>query len=146
MFKNKSIWQWLCLLGVLSAMFYIMHIVVGEHINHANNYGYNVYSYEHVDFLTVVGAPARPVAGTLLFISRWLSAVCCAAVFMVLKDKVNNSIFYGIEVLAAFRLATAFQGLLLPAHVDEYGWLDYSYGTAFVWLAVLAPLAISMLY
>ena len=143
MIKNKSVWQWLCLLGILSAIFYILHIVIGEQINRANGYGYNVYAYKHVDFLTVVGAPARPVAGTLLFISRWLSAVCCTAVLMTLKDKVNNYIFYGLESLVAFRIVAAIQGLLLPTHVDEYGFLDDSHGTWIVWVFVLAPLALA---
>ncbi len=78
--KKRKLINWLCLSGVVAAVFYLLHDTIGT----ANYPGYN-WASQAVSDLTATDAPSFAVAGGLTTASEFL--VVSAARFYVFSHK-----------------------------------------------------------
>ena len=80
--KNKKLINWLCLCGVLSIIFYLLHDIIG-----AINYpGYNWMS-QAVSDLTAADAPSFVIASGFTTVYKILHCVALVLVCILVKDE-----------------------------------------------------------
>ena len=92
--KNKKLINWLCLSGVISIIFYLLHDIIG-----AMNYsGYNWMS-QAVSDLTSTDAPSFVVASGFVTVYKILNCLCCALLCILIKneDKKIDYTMHNIE-------------------------------------------------
>lgn len=83
--EKRSLLQWFCLSGILSFVFYILHMVIG-----ALHYpGYDWVS-QAVSDLTAVNAPSQAIAGGLSQVYGLFNIVCCTLVCIYIQSKGNK--------------------------------------------------------
>ena len=87
---NKKLINWLCLTGIISVIFYLLHDIVG-----AMNYpGYNPMS-QAVSDLTATDAPSFVVAGGFVTVYKILNCLCCALLCILIKNEKKKNIEIG---------------------------------------------------
>ena len=80
--KNKKLINWLCLCGVLSIIFYLLHDIIG-----AINYpGYNWMS-QAVSDLTAADAPSFVIASGFTKVYAILHCIALVLVCILVKDE-----------------------------------------------------------
>lgn len=83
--EKKKLINWLCLSGVLSVIFYLLHDVVG-----AMNYpGYNWMS-QAVSDLTATDSPAFVIASGYVTIYKIFSCICSVLVCILVKNETKK--------------------------------------------------------
>ena len=132
---KKNIWNYLCLFGILSVVFFAIHHIVGERY-----YGKLYFPYDTIQILTAVGSPSRFIALPLLLASRIFGCIGCLAVCRALKDRVNEDLHKGIAVYTALRIAVSVFELLFPTSIEEHGLLDYGPILGFLMIFLFLPL------
>ena len=86
--KNKKLINWLCLSGVISIVFYLLHDIIGA----MNFPGYNWMS-QAVSDLTSTDAPSFIVASGFVTVYKILNCLCCALLCILIK-KEDKKTFY----------------------------------------------------
>lgn len=107
--KKRSLINWLCISGIISIIFYILHDIVGG-INYP---GYNFMS-QAVSDLTAIDAPSFVVASGYVTIYKILNCLCSALV-CILATKESNKIFrIGIYTFSIMNFISAIGYALFP--------------------------------
>lgn len=111
--KRKLI-NWLCLTGVISVIFYLLHDIIGG-LNYPN---YNPLS-QAVSDLTATDAPSFLIANNLSKIYGVFSCVCCA-LLCVLNEKSNKLIKIGIYLFTIMSYVSSIGYSLFPLSSSGY--------------------------
>ena len=107
--KKKSLINWLCLSGVLSIIFYLLHDIMG-----ANSYpGYNWMS-QAVSDLTAVDSPSFVVASGYVTIHKIFSCVCSVLVCILVRNETKKTLRYGIYLYSIMNFISAIGYALFP--------------------------------
>lgn len=111
---KKSLINYLCLSGILSIIFYLLHDIIG-----ALNYpGYNWMS-QAVSDLTASDAPSFVIAHGYSAIYGILSCLCCALVSILVKDK-NKVLRIGVYLFSIMNFISAIGYSLFPLSSAGY--------------------------
>ena len=107
--KKKSLINWLCLSGVLSIIFYLLHDIVG-----AYNYpGYNWMS-QAVSDLTATDAPSFVTASGFVTVYKILNCLCCACVCILIKNENKKTLRIGVYLFSIMNFISAIGYALFP--------------------------------
>ena len=107
--EKKKLINWLCLSGVLSIIFYLLHDVVG-----AMNYpGYNWMS-QAVSDLTATDSPAFVIASGYVTIYKIFSCICSVLVCILVKNETKKTLRIGIYLYSIMNFISAIGYALFP--------------------------------
>ncbi|WP_071848615.1 DUF998 domain-containing protein [Alkalibacterium sp. 20] len=107
--RGKTLTNWLCLSGIVSLFFYILHTVIG-----AMNYpGYDWRS-QAVSDLTATNAPSFVIANGLVSIHHLFASLSSVLVCIIIQGKGNEVLRIGIYLFAIMNWASAIGYTLFP--------------------------------
>ena len=100
--RNKNRIQWLVLMGVVGAIFYFLHVILGE-INYP---GYNPLA-QAVSDLTAVTAPSMEIASAYSTVYALFTVVACTLLCVFYEGRVNKVFRLGIYLFAIMEWTSA---------------------------------------
>ena len=107
--KNKKLINWLCLSGVISIIFYLLHDIIGA-INYS---GYNWMS-QAVSDLTSTDAPSFVVASGFVTVYKILNCLCCALLCILIKNEDKKTLRLGVYLFSIMNFISAIGYALFP--------------------------------
>lgn len=135
--KNKKLINYLCLSGILSIVFYLLHDIVG-----AMNYpGYNWMS-QAVSDLTSTDAPSFVVASGFVTVYKILNCLCCALLCILVKNELKKSFRVGVYLFSIMNFISAIGYALCPLSSAGYDGSIQSFIHVYVLTAVVVLLSI----
>jgi len=113
--KNKDIVQWLCLSGVISVVFYLLHDIIG-----AKHYpGYD-WKSQAVSDLTATDAPSYIEANKYSSVYAALNCICCTTLFTLVKKEKSFILRLGIYLFSTMNYVSAIGYSLFPLSSSGY--------------------------
>ncbi|MDZ7834382.1 MAG: DUF998 domain-containing protein [Alkalibacterium sp.] len=113
--KGKTLANWLCLSGLVSLLFYVMHAVIG-----AMKYpGYDWRS-QAVSDLTATNAPSFMIASGLVSVHHLFACLSSVLVCIIIQDKGNKVLRVGIYLFALMNWVSAVGYTLFPLTESGY--------------------------
>ena len=107
--KNKKLINWLCLSGVVSIIFYLLHDIIG-----AMNYpGYNWMS-QAVSDLTSTDAPSFVVASGFVTVYKILNCLCCTLLCILIRNEDKKTLRLGVYMFSIMNFISAIGYALFP--------------------------------
>ncbi|MBP3255604.1 MAG: DUF998 domain-containing protein [Clostridia bacterium] len=107
--KKKNLINWLCLSGILSIIFYLLHDIVG---------GMNYPSYnwmgQAVSDLTATDAPSFVIASGFVTVYKILSCLCSAIICILVKNEKKKTLRIGVYLFSIMNLISAIGYALFP--------------------------------
>ena len=135
--KNKKLINYLCLSGILSILFYLLHDIVG-----AMNYpGYNWMS-QAVSDLTSTDAPSFVVANGFVTVYKILNCLCCALLCILVKNELKKSFRIGVYLFSIMNFISAIGYALFPLSSAGYDGSMQSFIHVYILTAVVVLLSI----
>ena len=113
--KKRKIINWLCLTGILSLIFYILHDVVGT----LNYPGYN-WTREAVSDLTATDSPVYGIAHSLSLVYGILSCLCSLLVCISVKKEEKKTLRLGVYLFTTMNFISAIGYSLFPLSSKGY--------------------------
>lgn len=113
--KKRKIINWLCLTGILSLIFYILHDVVGT----LNYPGYN-WTREAVSDLTATDSPVYGIAHSLSLVYGILSCLCSLLVCILVKKEEKKTFRLGVYLFTTMNFISAIGYSLFPLSSKGY--------------------------
>ena len=107
--KNKKLIQWLCLSGIMSTFFYLLHDIIGA-MYYPN---YNWLS-QAVSDLTAKDAPSFIIANGYITIYGVFNCLCCAVVSILMENKKNKILKTGVYIFTIMNFISAVGYALFP--------------------------------
>ena len=95
--KKYKLINWLCFSGVIAAVFYLLHDIIGA----ANYPGYD-WASQAVSDLTATDAPSFAVASGLTTVYGILSCLCCALLCILVQKSKKKSLRLGIYFFCGY--------------------------------------------
>lgn len=113
--KNKKLINWLCLSGIISVIFYLLHDIVG-----AMNYpGYN-WMRQAVSDLTATDSPSFVIASGFVIVYKILNCLCCALLCILIKKDNKKTLRIGIYLFSIMNFISAIGYSLFPLSSAGY--------------------------
>ena len=113
--KNKKLINWLCLSGIISVIFYLLHDIVG-----AMNYpGYN-WMRQAVSDLTATDSPSFVIASGFVTVYKILNCLCCALLCILIKKDNKKTLRLGIYLFSIMNFISAIGYSLFPLSSAGY--------------------------
>ena len=135
--KKRKLINWLCLSGVIAAVFYLIHDIIGA----ANYPGYN-WTSQAVSDLTATDAPSFAVARGLTTVYGILSCLCCALLCVLVQKSKKKSLRLGIYLFAIMNFISAIGYALFPLSSAGYDGSAQSFIHVFILTAAVVLLSI----
>lgn len=107
--KKKKLINWLCLSGILSIVFYLLHDIIGA-MYYPN---YNWLS-QAVSDLTAKDAPSFIIANGYVTIYGIFNCLCCALVSILVENENNKSLKVGVYTFSIMNFISAIGYALFP--------------------------------
>ena len=135
--KNKKLINWLCLSGVISIIFYLLHDIVG-----AMNYpGYNWMS-QAVSDLTATDAPSFVIASGFVTVYKILNCICCALLCILIKKEDKKTLRLGVYLFSIMNFISAIGYALFPLSNAGYDGSMQSFIHVYILTALVVILSI----
>ena len=113
--KNKDIIQWLCLSGIFSIVFYLLHDIIG-----ARHYpGYD-WKSQAVSDLTATNSPSFVYAHQYSSVNAVLTCVSCTTLFTLVKRETSFIFRLGIYLFSTMHYVSAVGYSLFPLSDSGY--------------------------
>lgn len=138
--KNRKLINWLCLLGILSFVFYLLHDIIGA----ANYPGYN-WMGQAVSDLTATDAPSFIVASGYVTVYKIFSCVVSALVCILIKNQKSRTLRVGIYLYAIMNFISAVGYALFPLSSAGYDGSVQSFIHVYILTALVVLLSIASL-
>lgn len=107
--KKKKLINWLCLSGIVSIVFYLLHDIIG-----AKYYpNYNWLS-QAVSDLTAKDAPSFIIANGYVTIYGIFNCLCCALISILIKNENSKVLRVGIYTFSIMNFISAIGYALFP--------------------------------
>ena len=135
--KNKKLINWLCLSGVISIIFYLLHDIIGT----MNYSGYNWMS-QAVSDLTATDAPSFVVASGIVTVYKIFSCLCCALLCILIKNKNKKSLRFGVYLFSIMNFISAIGYALFPLSSAGYDGSVQSFIHVYILTALVVILSI----
>ena len=107
--KKKKLINWLCLSGILSVMFYLLHDIIGA--MHYSNYNW---LSQAVSDLTATDAPSFVIASGFATVYKIFNCLCCALLCILIKSKSKKTLKLGIYLFSIMNFISAIGYALFP--------------------------------
>ena len=135
--KNKKLINWLCLSGVISIIFYLLHDIIG-----AMNYpGYNWMS-QAVSDLTSTDAPSFVIASGFVTVYKILNCICCALLCILIKNEDKKTLRLGVYLFSIMNFISAIGYALFPLSSAGYDGSTQSFIHVYILTALVVILSI----
>ena len=135
--KEKRLINWLCLTGIISIIFYLLHDIVG-----AMNYpGYNWMS-QAVSDLTATDAPSFVVASGFVTIYKIFNCLCCALLCILIKNEKSKSLRLGVYLFSIMNFISSIGYALFPLSSAGYDGSIQSFIHVYILTALVVILSI----
>lgn len=115
MMKRKKLESWLCLSGVISIIFYLLHDVIGA-MYYPN---YNWLS-QAVSDLTASDSESFVVASGFVTVYKIFNCLCCALLCIIIKNQKSKILRTGIYLFAIMNYVSAIGYALFPLSSSGY--------------------------
>ena len=107
--KKKKLINWLCLSGILSVMFYLLHDIIGA--MHYSNYNW---LSQAVSDLTATDAPSFVIASGFATVYKIFNCLCCALLCILIKNESKKNLKLGIYLFSIMNFISAIGYALFP--------------------------------
>ena len=115
MLKSKKLDNWLCLSGVISIIFYLLHDIIGA-MYYPN---YNWLS-QAVSDLTASDSESFVVASGFVTVYKIFNCLCCALLCIIIKNQKSKILRIGIYLFAVMSYVSAIGYALFPLSSSGY--------------------------
>lgn len=119
--KRKNLINWLCLSGIISVLFYLLHDIIGA-MNYPN---YNWMS-QAVSDLTASDSSSFVIASGFVTVYKILNCLCCALLCILVRNEKSKRFKIGIYLFSIMNYISAIGYALFPLSSSGY---DGSIGT-----------------
>ena len=113
--KKRKLINWLCLTGIISLIFYILHDVIGS----INYNGYN-WTRQAVSDLTATDSPVYGIAHSLSLVYGILSCLCSLLVCILVKKEEKKTLRLGVYLFTTMNFISAIGYSLFPLSSKGY--------------------------
>ena len=135
--KNKKLINWLCLTGIISVIFYLLHDIFG-----AMNYpGYNWMS-QAVSDLTATDSPSFVIASGFVTVYKILNCLCCALLCILIKNEKKKTLRLGVYLFSIMNFISAIGYALFPLSSVGYDGSVQSFIHVYILTAIVVILSI----
>lgn len=135
--KKKKLINWLCLSGMLSVIFYLLHDMIG-----AMNYsGYNWMS-QAVSDLTATDSPSFVIASGYVTVYKILNCLCCALLCILIKNEKSKTLRIGVYLFSIMNFISAIGYALFPLSSAGYDGTAQSFIHVYVLTTLVVLLSI----
>ena len=135
--KNKKLINWLCISGIISIIFYLLHDIIG-----AMNYsGYNWMS-QAVSDLTSTDAPSFVIASGFVTVYKILNCLCCALLCILIKNENKKTLRLGVYLFSIMNFISAIGYALFPLSSAGYDGSLQSFIHVYILTALVVILSI----
>ena len=135
--KNKKLINWLCISGIISIIFYLLHDIIGT----MNYPGYNWMS-QAVSDLTSTDAPSFVVASGLVTVYKILNCLCCALLCILIKNENKKTLRLGVYLFSIMNFISAIGYALFPLSSAGYDGSIQSFIHVYILTALVVILSI----
>ncbi len=135
--KNKKLINWLCLTGVLSAIFYLLHDVIGS----ANYPGYD-WKSQAVSDLTATDAPSFVIASGYVTVYKIFSCIASALLCILVKNEKSKAFKSGIYLFSIMNFVSAIGYTLFPLSSAGYDGSTQSFIHVYILTTLVVLLSI----
>lgn len=135
--KKTKLINWLCLSGILSVVFYLLHDIIG-----AMNYsGYNWMS-QAVSDLTAADSPSFIIASGYVTVYKILNCLCCALLCILIKNEKSKTLRIGVYLFSTMNYISAIGYALFPLSGAGYDGTVQSFIHVYVLTTLVVLLSI----
>ena len=135
--KNKKLINYLCLLGILGIIFYLLHDIIG-----AMNYpGYN-WTAQAVSDLTATDAPSFAVASGYVTVYKIFSCIVSVLVCILIKNQKSKTLRVGVYLYGVMNFISAIGYALFPLSSAGYDGSVQSFIHVYILTALVVLLSI----
>lgn len=135
--KKKKLINWLCLSGMLSVIFYLLHDMIG-----AMNYsGYNWMS-QAVSDLTATDSPSFVISSGYVTVYKILNCLCCALLCILIKNEKSKTLRIGVYLFSIMNFISAIGYALFPLSSAGYDGTAQSFIHVYVLTTLVVLLSI----
>ena len=113
--KNKKLINYLCLSGVISILFYLLHDIIGG----LNYPGYS-FMRQAVSDLTATDAPSFVVASGFVTVYKILNCLCSALLCILIKNEKKKALRLGVYLFSIMNFISAIGYALFPLSSSGY--------------------------
>ena len=113
--KKRKLINWLCLTGIISLIFYILHDVLGS-INYS---GYN-WTRQAVSDLTATDSPVYSISHSLSLVYGVFSCLCSLLVCILVKKEEKKTLRLGVYLFTTMNFISAIGYSLFPLSSKGY--------------------------
>lgn len=135
--KKKKLINWLCLSGILSVIFYLLHDVIGT----MNYSGYNWMS-QAVSDLTATDSPSFVIASGYVTVYKILNCLCCALLCILLKNEKSKCLKIGVYLFSIMNFISAIGYALFPLSSAGYDGTTQSFIHVYIVTTLVVLLSI----
>ncbi len=135
--KNKKLINWLCLSGIVSIIFYLLHDVIGT----MNYPGYNWMS-RAVSDLTATDSPSFVIASGYVTVYKILNCLCCALLCMLIKNEKSKTLKIGVYLFSIMNFISAIGYALFPLSSAGYDGTAQSFIHVYILTTLVVVLSI----
>lgn len=135
--KKYKLINWLCLSGIIAAVFYLLHDIIGA----ANYSGYD-WASQAVSDLTATDAPSFAVSSGLTKVFGILSCLCCALLCILVQESRKKSLRLGVYLFAIMNFVSAIGYALFPLSSAGYDGSVQSFIHVYILTAAVVLLSI----
>ncbi len=138
--KKKKLINWLCLTGIVSVIFYLLHDIIG-----AMSYpGYN-WMKQAVSDLTASDAPSFVIASGFVTVYKIFNCLCCALLCILIKDEKKKTLRLGVYLFSIMNFVSAIGYALFPLTSAGYDHTIESFIHVYVLTVIVVVLSIGSL-
>jgi len=139
--QKRTLEQWLALLGIVGAVFYFLHVIIGK----ANYPGYSSMA-QAISDLTAATAPSREIASALTGIYGLFTVAACTILCIFYQRRTNKPFRAGIYLFAVMQWISGVGYTLFPLSDSGYAGtfqdVMHVVVTAFVVLPAIASMVL----
>ena len=106
--KKKKLINWLCLSGILSVIFYLLHDIIGA--MHYSNYNW---LSQAVSDLTATDASSFVIASGFTTVYKIFNCLCCALLCILIKNENKKTLRLGVYLFSIMNFISAIGYALL---------------------------------
>ena len=135
--RNRKLINWLCLTGILGAIFYLLHDIIG-----ALSYPGYSWTNQAVSDLTATDAPSFVAVNGFVTTYKILSILCCALICILTQSEKKKSLRIGIYIFSIMQLVSAVGYSLFPLSSAGYDGSIQSFIHVYILTAIVVLLSI----
>lgn len=135
--KNRRLINYLCLSGIISIVFYLLHDIVGS----MNYPGYSFIS-QAVSDLTATDSPSFVVASGFVTVYKIFNCLCCALLCILVKNENKKSFKLGVYLFSIMNFISAMGYALFPLSSAGYDGSTQSFIHVYVLTTLVVLLSI----